>query len=224
MKNILLAICVIAFTITSCSKKQIQTSTTTTPLPTSAKYFYQDKQVFNQEEITTEDISTKVALFTDKIDGTPSYYFFDDIYQVQNFTANNESLKEAKTHVDKYIQVREYAKQINEDAYAEKYGKSSEKFAAFLNTVNPKKRLIQGTMYMNVAYGGAAVDKIAGLNIFPALFPAHDNNIESVRYAGPGVNPYTLCNGINGAAPFLIVNANNPFLLMAQRNITTSVF
>lgn len=221
MKQIVIAGCVFIMLLASCSKKQNNIETT---LPSDIACYYKGQRVYSSEEITQGSLTEKVALLTDQRNGIPAYYFFDNMQEAAAFTANDNTLQVVHQHINRYIAMRAYAVQLNEDAYVSTHHCNSDLFTQYVQQINPKKRLIQGTVFVGLNYTGLFVDKFAGTNIFPVMPPGTDNAVKSVKFAGPGVNPYTLCDFANGAAPFLIVNANNAALLPVYRNRTTSIF
>ncbi|HNB81071.1 MAG TPA: hypothetical protein PLP14_03170 [Chitinophagaceae bacterium] len=225
MKTLIPGLCALLIGFSSCQKSAMEpvAQNSTENINTAARYFYHGQAVNNLSQLQGDET---LILLTDQIDGQAAYYGFDTREEAETYLAQFPAMKTVVEKIHTARIIRDYALSIHENEYVQEHGSNSTVFSEYLKTFENKKRVIQGTIYANVAYGGANLNKIDGVPI--AVLPAFiDNNTESARFnGGPlNLNPYTLYNGYNFVGAAFVVAANIPTLWpIPFGNIASSVF
>ena len=214
MKQILFAITMIAISITACQKQAItpapthETVSADDQLPTDAKFFYNTTPVTRKSEIKCYDSDQRVVLATDKINGTPSYYFFDNADAAEAFIGQYPVMRELQIKARQCREMRAYATAHGEYERYAQTGSFSDEFITYTQQFKSQSRGF-ALLYQNIMFGGAFMQLNSAFPI--ALFPAFiNNNGESIRPPAGAVIANTLWDGPGFGAPGIFINMSLP--------------
>ncbi len=226
MKNVFMAMSIVAVSLSACKKAPIQT-TESQSIEISSEaisYYCNGVPVSLASDITNLTSPERMIVATDQIHGKLGYYFFDNPEMAEAYLSKYETMTEVVKNIHTATLIGNYAKQIGEAEHYAQTGSMSAEFIKYQAQFESRKRVLQGTLYNNVAFGGGFINKTLGFGI--AMLPAGiNNNTESVRFAGPGVGPYILYDGFFYGGPAFVVAANMPTLWpIPFANIASSVF
>lgn len=222
MKNILIAMSVIAFAFTSCEKSSNSLSVKeTTPtdnlLATDAIHYYHGVRVTHQHEITGFMSDQSATLMTDKINGIMECYYFDSEQEEIAFLQNYPVMQPLAQRI---AEIRELRSLAASSGAIEHYQKTGEIIPSYQAVLDQKRTRGGYGLYQNLNSMGAAFYIPGATPAFPLFM---DNNAESWRgVAGFGdvfTNPFF-------AGPALAIYATPTFvnLPLVWRNVISSAW
>ncbi len=183
MKKVIIAMSVIAFAFGSCQKQAINPSNNAQSdlLPTTANYYCNGQQVTHQSEITNYNKTATSIVITDQLNGTLSYYYFDNAALSEAFVSQHTELSALQTKIKQSETMYEYANSIHEEDYLAQHGSNSEAFTSFVKQY--KTRAFPIALFNGTSYTGAAWGVIGPT---PLLAPGINNLSNSIR-SGSGL-------------------------------------
>jgi len=212
MKKVLIAMSVIAFAFGSCTKTNLQsTSTQITPNTTDAAHYYSNgQQVHTLQDVSQLGRYGSSVVVTDQLGEGLSYYFFDNADQAASFVGSHAALTPLYEKIQQSNTLRAYAESVHEDDYVAAHGNNSEAFANYLRPL--RTRAYPFALFTGVSYSGTSYG-VTGPT--PVLAAGINNNSQSMR-SGSGLpvnlTMYDLINFNPAAGSVFIYVASVPNL------------
>ncbi|HNF72499.1 MAG TPA: hypothetical protein PLP34_08795 [Chitinophagaceae bacterium] len=206
----------------ACQKTQPVTNNLPSTGTETVSCIYQGKEYRTIQELKSFMQNESVLLAIPDQEHEVAYYLFDDASAAETFCNSQSNLQHVAAHIQDDQVLRTEALRLHESDYYQEHGAYSAAFQSVLDKHSSHLRAIQGTLYQNPWYAGAAWNKFTGTPA-PVLPAFIDNNAKSAKL-WPMQPVYTLFDLPFFGGFSFVVAANIPYLgVMDFANRTSSV-